>query len=241
LEQDAKSLRPYVIEEAFEVVEAIEGGDPRALTEELGDLLLQIVFHAQIMEEDGQGDFDAVADGVAQKMIRRHPHVFSDTSVEDSGEVARNWEQIKALEKKGKTDSGALSGVPTALPALLRASRVGEKAAMVGFDWARPEQVEEKVHEEWAELKEAVAEQDKAHIEHEFGDLLFALCSLARHLGIDAESSLQSTVRRFKGRFEHMERSTAGKGTCLSDLSPEELDDLWNQAKKATQKQAVQT
>lgn len=229
LEQDHKSLRPYVIEEAFEVVDAIDEGESTKLKEELGDLLLQIVFQSQISDELNDFNFDDVADGIAEKMISRHPHVFGDATVTGADEVAANWELIKAKEKRYK---GALAGVPKALPGLLRALRTGEKAAAVGFDWENPGGPSEKVEEEWQELQEAMASGDKQAIEHELGDLLFSITSVARHLGVDAESALQSTVSRFKRRFEFMEKRLKEMDQMMNERTLEELDVLWNEAKE---------
>jgi len=228
LKQDPKSLRPYVIEEAFEVVEAIDEGKPNKIKEELGDLLLQIVFQAQIANEVGDFTFDDVADAIAEKMISRHPHVFGDETVADADEVSANWELIKAKEKRYK---GALAGVPKALPALLRALRTGEKAAAVGFDWQNTKGPTEKVEEEWQELLEAIESSDRDAIEHELGDLLFAITSVARHVGIDAESALQSTVTRFKNRFEFMEKRLKEMDQVMNERTLEELNVLWNEAK----------
>lgn len=228
LEQDPKSLRPYVIEEAFEVVDAIDEGKPDKLKEELGDLLLQIVFQAQIADEKKDFDFDDVADAIAEKMISRHPHVFGDDTVKDADEVAANWELIKAKEKRYK---GALAGVPKALPGLLRALRTGEKAAAVGFDWQNTLGPTEKVEEEWAELLEAIESGEKDAMEHELGDLLFAITSVARHIGVDAESALQSTVSRFQNRFEFMEKRLKEMDQVMNERTLEELDVLWNEAK----------
>ena len=230
LEQDIKSLRPYVIEEAYEVVEAINSGNSSVLREELGDLLFQVVFQSRVAEEGGDFDFEDVARAVSNKMVSRHPHVFGDRKVSGAREVVRNWEEIKAAEKKNR---GALSGVPDALPGLLKALRVGEKAAAMGFDWDDKSGVIEKVHEEWSELEDAIAEKDRDAIEREMGDLLFSLANLARHLGIDAESSLQRATGRFKGRFEHMESGLKEGPVSMKDLSPAELERLWDIAKEA--------
>jgi MazG family protein len=229
LEQDLSTLRPYVIEEAYEVVEAIDGGSPGALKEELGDLLLQIVFQSRVAEEKGWFSFEDVAERISDKMVERHPHVFGDREVASAGEVLKNWEQIKAKERKGR--KGTLSGVPPALPALLKAQRTGEKAAAVGFDWQDAVGVQAKLDEEAAELREAMAEGDAAAIEHELGDLLFALTSLARHISVDAESALQSAVRRFASRFGVVESIAREKSLTLNELDDVALDDLWEAAK----------
>jgi MazG family protein len=217
-----------VLEEAFEVVDAIDEGQSDKLKEELGDLLLQIVFQAQIADESEDFAFDDVADAIAEKMISRHPHVFGDDTVADAKEVAANWELIKAKEKRYK---GALAGVPKALPSLLRALRVGEKAAAVGFDWQNTKGPEEKVVEEWEELIEAIESGSPNEIEHELGDLLFAITSVARHVGVDAESALQSTVTRFQRRFEYMEKRLKEMDQFMNERTLEELDVLWGEAK----------
>tara|TARA_B100000029_G_scaffold438817_1_gene455014 strand:- start:948 stop:1739 length:792 start_codon:yes stop_codon:yes gene_type:complete len=230
LEQDHRSLRPYVIEEAFEVVEAIDTNDPKLLKEELGDLLLQVVFHARLKEEEGGFTFDEVADQIAEKMIRRHPHVFGEETVAGADEVALNWEVIKAKEKG---ERGTLSGVPNALPGLLKALRIGEKAAGVGFDWQDHEGIYEKISEEWGELREAIEDQDGLAIEHEFGDILFALTSLARHLRVDPEASLQGTLRRFQARFEWMEQALKNQNKKINEVDMVTLNQLWGEAKAA--------
>jgi MazG family protein len=237
LKQDLKSLRPYVIEEAFEVVEAMDSGDSKAHCAELGDLLFQVVFQARLAEEEGVFDFEGVARAVGDKMVSRHPHVFGDKKVAGALEVVKNWEEIKAAERKNR---GALSGVPDALPALLRGQRVGEKAAAMGFDWEDKAGVVAKVHEEWSELEAATALQDRRAMEHELGDLLFTLANLARHLGLDAESSLQGAVRRFKGRFEFMERALQEREGIMAEQSPDELQALWDAAKEATGEEKTQ-
>ena len=180
---------------------------------------------------DGDFDFESVARAVADKMVSRHPHVFGDKKVSGTTEVVQNWEQIKAAERK---NTGALAGVPDALPGLLRGQRVGEKAAALGFDWQDRSGVVAKVHEEWRELEEAAAGGDRAEMEHELGDLLFTITNLARHLGLDAESSLQSAVRRFKSRFEHMESGLRGRGALMSEQTEDSWERLWEEAKAAS-------
>ncbi len=235
LEQDLDSLRAYCLEEAYEVVEAIHGGSPAKLKEELGDLLLQIVFQSRIAEERSWFTFDAVAQGIADKMIRRHPHVFGSDEAEDAAAVVRSWELIKAEERGGAHVRGALDGVPDALPALLKALRVSEKAAAVGFDWQDAAGVEAKLEEEWAELQEAWARQDRGAMEHELGDFLLAAANLARHLGLDAEAALHRAVGRFRRRFEHMEARAHDEARPLRDRSSEELEALWQAAKAELQ------
>lgn len=230
-EQTHASIRRYVIEEAFEVAEAIDGGDSEELRLELGDLLLQVVFHARMAEETGNFDIQQVCEGIVEKMERRHPHVFGSTTVQDAAEVSLNWEQIKATERG--TRASALDGVPRSLPALQRAERIGEKAAKTGFDWSEPAGVLEKIQEEASELVAARASEDRAGIAAEFGDLLFSLVNLARKLAIDPEEALAGTVRRFEARFRHAESTAKETGRSLQDHDPAELDELWAAAKRA--------
>ncbi len=233
-EQTLETLRPYVLEEAFEVVEAIDGGEPKALKEELGDLLFQIVFQSALAERAGDFDVDDVVGGIEQKMIRRHPWVFGDEELDAAqGEAAiARWEAQKAREKGARVrERGALGGVPVALPALLRAYRVGEKAAAVGYDWPDVESVRAKVDEELAELDRAESDAD---FEAELGDLLFALVSLGRKRGVDAESALRGSLDRFSKRFRHAELAAADAGTSLRELDDEGRDELWEKAKRGT-------
>lgn len=227
LEQDHKSLRPYLLEEAYEVLEALDAEDDEAACEELGDLLLQVVFHCQMASERQAYDFAAVANGIADKLEERHPHIFGDVEVADADEVARNWEAIKARKKK--RDS-VLDGVPAALPALTRASRIQEKAASVGFDWAKAEDVAAKIREE-AEEFAAVAADQPDHAQAELGDVLFSLVNWARKSGMDPEAALREATARFEGRFRHMERSADGP---LLGRELAELDQLWEDAKQAS-------
>jgi len=227
-EQSLESLRPYVIEEAHEVVEAIDAGSADDLREELGDLLLQIVFQAELARAKNWFGPDDVVQAICDKLVRRHPHVFGDTVVRDSGEVLANWEVIKAEEKRGR---GVLEGVPKALPALLRALRVGEKAARVGFDWPDAAGARAKVDEELRELDEALARGDKESIEHELGDVLFALVSVARKADVDPEAALRGTLARFGDRVRAVELAVAEKGEHLSAQTPAALDALWERAK----------
>ena len=232
-EQTRESIKPYLIEEAYEVAEAIEDHNIDELCTELGDLLLQIVFHAEMAREEGLFTIEDVIRAISEKMIRRHPHVFSDTEVKDSAEVLRNWARIKAEERKHQEDNSAVTGVPRALPALLRAHRLGEKASRVGFDWQNASQVLEKVDEELTELKAAMAEGDATAIQAELGDLLFALTSFGRHLDIQGEDALQQASDRFIRRFRHMEQQLAERGQDMHATSADELDRLWEAAKKA--------
>lgn len=223
--QTKETLRPYVIEEAFEVVDAIDRGAPADLREELGDLLMQVVFLAELARAEGSFDVDDVVAGIADKLERRHPHVFGDAEVADADEVLRNWEAIKAEEKAGR---GALEGVPVSMPALLRAVKVGEKAARVGYDWPDAEGARAKIDEELRELDEA---SDPAREEEELGDLLFAIASYARKRALDPEAALRRALDRFGARFGLVERRAAQEGVRLSDLDAEELDRRWRAAK----------
>lgn len=230
-EQTHSSLRPYVIEEAFEVAEAIDSGDPDHLCEELGDLLLQIGLHAQMASEDGLFDIKAVIAGITEKMIRRHPHVFGNVEVESSGDVLRNWEAIKRAEKGDKPPGSALEGVPAGLPALMRAHKIQKKAARVGFDWKETGDVVAKVHEEVRELEEAYKSGEPGKMKEELGDLLFALVNLARFLGVEPEGALAATTAKFIRRFRYIEEQAARAGRDLRSMTLEEMDRLWDEAK----------
>jgi len=227
-EQSHESLKPYIIEETYEVLDAIDREDDSELREELGDLLLQIVFHAQIAAEQRRFTMDDVAASIVEKLKRRHPHVFGNVEVEDSREVLRNWEEIKKQEGK----DSVLEGVPDVLPALLKAQRIQEKVGRVGFDWEHIEGAFAKVHEEIDELDRAVKEGDQTGIEDEFGDILFSLVNVARFLNIDAEESLRQTTRKVSKRFQYIEKRIAQKGDRpIEEYSLEELDALWDEAK----------
>lgn len=226
-EQTLLTLRSYCIEEAFEVVEAIDSGSPEHLREELGDLLFQIVFQSELARRAGWFGPDDVIAGICEKMTRRHPHVFGDAEVSSSEEVLANWAEIKRREKAGR---GTLEGVPVALPALTRAVRIGEKAARVGFDWPDVAGVREKVDEE---LRELDAARDRDEEERELGDLLFALASWARHRAIDPESALRGALSRFDERFSKLEAGVTGEGLRLDALGDEELERRWQAAKAA--------
>jgi tetrapyrrole methylase family protein/MazG family protein/ATP diphosphatase len=227
-EQTLESLRPYVIEEAHEVVDAIDAGSPEELREELGDLLLQVVFQAELARAKGWFGPDDVVSAICDKLVRRHPHVFGDVKVSGSDEVVTNWEAIKAEEKAGR---GVLDGVPKALPALLRALRVGEKAARVGFDWPDLTGARSKVDEELAELDAALVSGDVAHAGRELGDVLFALVSVARKANLDPEAALRGTLDRFTQRVRGAEALAATRGLSLSGLAPETLEQLWQDVK----------
>ncbi len=235
-EQSFQTLRKYVLEEACEVIDAIDSGDRASLREELGDLLLQVVFQAELARREGSFGIDDVVAGIVDKLVTRHPHVFGDIEARDADEVLRNWEKLKAREKG---ERGVLSGVPRSMPALLRAQRIGEKAARVGFDWSDRVGARAKVTEEMAELDRALDLGDAAAVEEEMGDVLFALSSLARHLGVDAEGALRRTMDKFATRFAHVERRVrerhggwgeAGGGD--RHLPLEVLDGYWEEAKK---------
>jgi len=228
-EQSLQTLRPYVIEEAHEVVEAIDGGSPEHLREELGDLLLQIVFQSELARAKGWFGPDDVVQAICDKLVRRHPHVFGDAVVRDSEEVLANWEVLKAEEKRGR---GVLEGVPVALPALLRALRMGEKAARVGFDWPDRQGARAKVDEELRELDEALAGGKREEIEHELGDVLFALVSVARKADVDPEAALRGTLARFGERVRAVELEVAARGQELGKQTPEALDAMWEAAKR---------
>ena len=232
IEQDFATIAPYTIEEAYEVADAIERADWPDLTGELGDLLLQVVFHAQIAEDRGLFNFDAVANGIADKMVARHPHVFGSESRDKSAEQqTRDWEAIKAAERAGQTQTGTLDGVALGLPALLRATKLQKRASRVGFDWPDMTGVLDKIAEEISELVEAETSGNADHTEEEFGDLLFVMANLARRMKIDPEAALRRANAKFTNRFERIEALLAenDKTPEMSDLA--EMDALWNRAK----------
>jgi MazG family protein len=233
-EQTPASLRPYLLEEAHEVLEAIDDGDPAALRDELGDLLLQVVFQAQLASAAGGFTIADVAQAIADKLVRRHPHVFGDLQVRDADEVVRNWTRIKAEERRRAGASEDLfATVPKGLPALVGAEQVGEQAARVGLDWPDAEAVLAKVREEVEELSAAVAAGDVDAAERELGDLLLAVASVARHLRRSAELALLGASRRFVARARHVEAAAGAKGRTLAELEPEAVDALWAEAKIA--------
>ena len=230
--QTLPDLKPYVIEEAYEVVDAIDRNDRAALVEEVGDFLLEAVFIAEIAREEGSFDvYDAIT-AIHDKLVRRHPHVFGDARADDAEQVLVNWEKLKSDERKAENKS-VLSGVPRSMPALLKASRLTEKASRVGFDWRRTEDVFDKLDEEIGELREAVTAGDAANIEEEIGDLLFTIANIARKVGANPEEALQSTNRKFMRRFESMEKQVHERGQNLDPLELEEMDALWDVAKAA--------
>ena len=235
--QDFQSIAPYTIQEAYEVRAAIERGDPQALRGELGDLLFQVAFHARLAEERGWFDFAAIAAGVHAKLVRRHPHLFATEATPGSAaQQSRRWEELKALERAADAtgDASALADVPLALPALMRAGKLGRRAGRVGFDWTEPQAVRDKVLEELGELDAALGSAGgaaDAHVREEFGDLLFALANWGRHLGIDPEEALRGANAKFERRFRHMEASAAQRGAPLAQLGGAEWEALWCEAK----------
>jgi MazG family protein len=236
LRQDFVSLVPYTLEEAYEVAEAIARGDVADLREELGDLLLQVVFHSRIAEERGLFDFEAVAAAISDKLLRRHPHVFAGVSFTSDDERTRFWEESKnaeQTEKAGKRSGSMLAGVATALPALMEAQKLQRRAAHHGFDWDCADAVADKIREELAELEEARASADPGRMQEEVGDLLFAIVNLARHLGVEAEIALRDSNRKFRRRFGFIEKRVAESGRRLQDCTLAELDTLWDEAKRA--------
>ncbi len=235
LAQDFGTIAPYTIEEAYEVADAIERADMPSLKDELGDLLLQVVFHARMGEEIGAFDFDAVAEAIVAKMLRRHPHVFGGTSAATQAAVNDNWERIKAAERaekhSGDGPSSVLDGVARALPALARAEKLQRRASRVGFDWGAPEPILDKIAEEIGELGAELATADKAKITDELGDVLFAVVNLARHLEIDAEVALRGTNAKFERRFKYIEKMLLLDGRAPEESTLDEMDALWREAK----------
>lgn len=228
-EQTYKDIAAHTLEETHEVLAAIDRGDFDGLCEELGDLLLQVLFYAQIAREEKRFNIDLVIEAIIKKLIHRHPHVFGETKVAGTDEVLKNWEELKKSEGK-KT---LLGGVPKGLPALLTAFRIGEKTSRVGFDWKDAEGILAKVEEEAHELHEARSTKDESKIDHEYGDLLFTLANLGRFLGMDPEGSLRRANERFMKRFGHMEEKMKKSGRKMRALSDAEWDSLWSEAKKA--------
>ncbi len=245
IEQDFSSIAPYTIEEAYEVADAIARGDLDDLRDELGDLLLQVVYHARMAEEAGSFSFNDVVEAITTKMIRRHPHVFGDENARSAGMAKGMWEKIKAEEKAAKRQArvargsdpedhgkGYLDGVAVALPALTRALKLQEKAARVGFDWSEAAPILDKIEEEIGELREAMAKADAASVKDEFGDVLFALVNFGRHLKLDAEAALAGTNEKFRSRFHHVERALDASGGNLEKATLDQMEALWQQAKR---------
>jgi len=246
IEQDFASIAPYTVEEAYEVADAIARGDKDDLRDELGDLLLQVVYHAQMAEEAQEFAFGDVVQAITEKMIRRHPHVFGDAQARSAGMAKGMWERIKSEEKAMKRQAridrgldpedhgtGFLDGIPVALPALTRALKLQEKAARVGFDWGEAAPILDKIEEEIGELREAMASGDATSMKDEFGDVIFSLVNLGRHLKIDSEAALSGTNEKFRSRFHHVERALNASGRSLEESSLDEMEELWQQAKSA--------
>ena len=231
-EQTHASIKPYLLEETYEVLESIDENDPAKLEEELGDLALQVVFHAQMADEAGLFTIADVLRGINEKLRRRHPHIFGDVKADTAQEVLFNWEQIKKLEReKAQGRASVLDGVPRELPALLRAHRLQEKASRVGFDWNEARQVFQKVEEELAELRAAMESEQPDRMEAELGDLLFSLVNLGRFIAVNPEEALRKTIARFIARFQYIEEELARRGTAPGQVTLEEMDALWAEAK----------
>lgn len=248
LEQNFASIAPYTIEEAYEVSDAIDRGDMADLRDELGDLLLQVVYHARMAEEAGEFALPDVVEAITKKMIRRHPHVFGDAVARAAGSAKGQWERIKADEKAAKRQEriargldpedhgkGFLDSVPVALPALVRALKLQQKAATVGFDWGEAGPILDKMEEEIAELRAAIANGRQEEIKDEFGDILFAAVNLGRHLGVEPEAALSGTNHKFLSRFHYVEEQLAAAGSCLRDATLDEMEKLWQDAKQHPQ------
>ncbi|MGO9612684.1 MAG: nucleoside triphosphate pyrophosphohydrolase [Dissulfurispiraceae bacterium] len=228
-EQTRESLKKYLMEESYEVLEALDKDDPAEIKEELGDLLFQIVFQCQIAEERGEFSVEDVIAKIISKMVGRHPHVFADAEFETAQEVIKQWEERKREE--GKNRESILEGVPKELPALLKAHRIQSRAARVGFDWERIDDVMVKLDEEIAEFKKAIQNEAPENIEEEFGDLFFTLVNISRFVGVDPEDALRKTIRKFMARFHYIEMKASSRGKRLSDMAIEELDAFWEEAK----------
>ncbi len=228
--QTNQSLRPNTIEECFELCDAIVADDTQNICKELGDVLLHVAFYAKIAAEKQQFDMKDVCDRLCEKLIYRHPHVFGEAVANTAGEVCKNWEQLKMTEKDG--NKTVLSGIPNSMPSLIKAYRMQEKAANVGFDWEKKEDVWEKVREEIAEIEAEMAKGDKENCEKEFGDLLFSLVNAARLYGINPDNALEMTNAKFRRRFGYVEENSLGQGRNLRDMTLEEMDALWNKAKE---------
>ncbi|MBI5056383.1 MAG: nucleoside triphosphate pyrophosphohydrolase [Nitrospirae bacterium] len=228
-EQTVETLKPFLVEELHEVIDAFDENDPEGIKEELGDLLFQIVLQSQLAKEEGRFDINDVVDGIAQKMINRHPHVFGDKDLKTSGDVSVWWEERKKNE--GKVHDSAIGGVPKSLSALLRASKIQKKATKVGFDWEKIEDVFAKLDEETGELKEAIHKKDQNEIEDEIGDLFFVLVRLANFVNVNPEDALRKTINKFTYRFRHIEKEAARQGKKLEAMTLPEMETLWQEAK----------
>lgn len=241
IEQDFASIAPYTIEEAYEVADAIEKGDWPALKGELGDLLLQVVYHAQMAEEAGHFTLNDITRGISDKMVARHPHVFGDDSRDKSAQQqVQDWEHVKAAERAARAQGGVLDDVALGLPALMRAVKLQKRAARVGFDWPSTDQVLDKMQEEARELVEARDTLSDAEVAEEFGDLLFVMANLARHLQLDPEEALRAANAKFTRRFQSIERALAAQGRSPADSTLDEMDALWNAAKHQEKCDAAQ-
>ena len=230
--QTFRSIAPYTIEEAYEVADAIERENLADLVDELGDLLFQVVFHAQMASESGSFRFDDVVDAISDKMIRRHPHVFGDAGVSGATEQSMRWEEMKAAERsRGSERASLLDDIPVALPALARAFKLQRRAARCGFDWPNADEVFGKVSEELGELREAVRSRDQTGIDEEVGDLLFTVVNLARHLGTDPETAARAANRKFERRFRELERRAGAGGASVDALDQDELEEIWSEIK----------
>jgi ATP diphosphatase len=239
-EQTLSSLKPCVLEEAYELLAAMDNPDDKANhIEELGDVLLQVMFQSVMAEQEGRFTFDDVANAISDKLVRRHPHVFGSVDAKDSATVLRNWEQIKQMEHKKESRHSALDGVPSALPALIKAQRTQEKAARVGFDWKDAEGPLEKIEEELNELKAEIASRrsdspaDSDRVKEELGDLLFSVCNLARHLKVDSESALEGSTAKFARRFRAVESAVKAQERELKEMSLAEMDEIWDEVKSS--------
>ena len=228
--QTKDSLKPYIIEESYEVVEAVDERDPQKIKDELGDVLFQVVFYAQLLQEEDGLDIYDIIEGVHSKMVRRHPHVFGDADVKDANEVLVNWEQIKQTEKSAERAS-VLDGVPKDLPSLIKAHRIQSKVSHVGFEWENYHQVLEKLDEEFSELRQAYKHGDIEEVEDEFGDLLFVLVSIARFLDVNPDNALRKAISKFTKRFNAIEQQMQDMNKAWQDMSTEEMDSLWAEAK----------
>lgn len=226
-EQTLDSLKSNLVEETYEVIDAIESKDPAELRGELGDLLLQVVFQAQICTEEGAFTFDDVVNGIADKLVRRHPHVFGDVKADTSGEVLRNWEKIKKTEKSSDTPRSLVEGIPRHLPALSKAHLVQKRVARAGFEWSEVGGVVDKLEEELAEVKEAMGKQDAAAIREELGDLMFSVVNLSRYLGHESEELLNENIAKFMRRFQSLERRLHAEGRELENCSLDDLEAVW--------------
>jgi tetrapyrrole methylase family protein/MazG family protein len=230
LEQTRETLKPYLIEEFYELIDALEDDDQEGIKEELGDLLFQIVLQSQLSKEEGLFDVNDVIDGISQKMIRRHPHVFGEHRLDTAADVAEWWEEHK--KKEGKISESVMDGVPKSLPALVRARQLQMKATRVGFDWEKIEDMFDKLEEELKEFRDALARKKHDEMEGELGDILFVLVRIANFVNVNAEDALRKTIRKFIMRFKHIEAGASRMGRKVSEMSLDEMEVLWNEAKK---------